>query len=108
MQETEIILLALVAALQLALRDARVLNESAVDLADPLLTEVAEMVTVCIPVWRSVMSLVYGSMQLEGASPSTEHCKLLKSAEFEHETVNCVEVWDELQLRDCTAETVND
>ena len=108
MQETERILLALVAALQLALRDARVLNESAVDLADPLLTEVAEMVTVCFPVWRPVMSLVYGSMQLEGASPSTEQRKLLKSAESEHETVNCVEVWDERQLRDCTAETVND
>ena len=93
------------------------LNESDVDLADPLLTEVAEIVTVCFPVWRLVISLVYGSMpkkmmyhklydcrgnnsQLEGASPSTEHRKLLKSAEFEHETVNCVEVWDELQLRD--------
>ena len=99
-QETERILFALVAALQLALRDARVLNESDVDLADPLLTEVAEIITVCFPVRRPLMSLVYGSMQLEGASPSTEHRKLLKTTEFEHETVNCVEVWDELQLRD--------
>ena len=108
MQETERILFALVAALQLALRDARVLNESVVDLADPLLTEVAEIVTVCLPVWRSVMSLVNGTMQLEGTSPSTEHLKLLKSAKFEHETFNCAAVCEELQLKGCAAETVND
>ena len=98
------------------------LNDSVADLADPLLTVVAEMVTVCFPVWSPLMSLVYGSMpkknkciksatiyremssQTDGVSPSTEHLKLVKSPELEHETVNCVAVCEELQLKDCTAE----
>ena len=98
------------------------LNDSVADLADPLLTVVAEMVTVCFPVWSPLRSLVYGSMptqnkciksaiiyremssQTDGVSPSTEHLKLIKSPELEHETVNCVAVCEELQLKDCTAE----
>ena len=98
------------------------LNDSVADLADPLLTVVAEMVTVCFPVWSPLMSLVYGSMpkqnqciksatlyremssQTDGVSPSKEHLKLVKSPAFEHETVNCVAVCEELQLKDCTAE----
>ena len=98
------------------------LNDSVADLADPLLTVVAEMVTVCFPVWSPLMSLVYGSMpkpnkciksatiyremssQTDGVSPSTEHLKLVKSPAFAQETVNCVAVCEELQLKDCTAE----
>ena len=70
------------------------------------------------------MSLVYGRMpkklpcnhklyvcvendsHVRGDSPSIKHLKLIKSAESEHETVNCVADCEELQLKGCTAETV--